>query len=431
MAGDTIYALSSGQGRAAVAVLRLSGPDALTAAAALAGPLSEPRRASLRTLRDPRSGAALDRAIVIAFPAPASFTGEDAAELHVHGGRAVVRAVGAALEALGLRPAEPGEFTRRAFVAGRLDLTEVEGLADLIDADTEAQRRAALAAVRGEHRVRTEGWRDRLVAAMCLLEAMIDFADEDDAPDDTRAEVATQARALAAEIAAALASAGSAERLRDGVQVVIAGPPNAGKSTLLNALARRDVAIVADEPGTTRDIVEVALDIGGLPFSVSDTAGLREAAAGVEREGVRRAEARMKAADLVLWLEPPEGAEPPDGAAEVWRLAGKADLGEGGRFGLPVSGQTGAGIDILLERLHSFGAERLGGEDRVIMGARERRHLAEAEAELRAAADLVHAAPELAAERLRLAARALDSVVGRVHVEDLLGSIFARFCIGK
>jgi tRNA modification GTPase len=299
----TIFALSSGRPPAAIAVVRISGPRAGEALQALTGRMPEPRRAALARLRDPQNGEPLDEALALWFPAPRSETGEDMAELQLHGGRAVIAATLAALGRLdGFRPAEAGEFTRRAFENGRLDLTAVEGLADLIGAETEAQRRQAYRQLKGLLGDRAETWRGRLIGALALVEAGIDFSDEGDVPQDLLTPALDVARALRDEISAALAQAGRGERLRDGLVVAIAGPPNAGKSTLLNRIAKREAAIVSPFAGTTRDVIEVHLDLDGYPVTLLDTAGVRETGDPVEREGVRRARERAAAADLVLWV---------------------------------------------------------------------------------------------------------------------------------
>jgi tRNA modification GTPase len=309
---DTIVALASGRPPAAIAVIRLSGPAAASCLEALSGRVPPPRRASLTRFRNPRSGEILDEGIALFLPGPASPTGEDGAEFHVHGGRAVVAAMLAALTALpGVRLAEPGEFTRRAFYAGRMDLAAVEGLADLVAADTEVQRRQALAQASGVLGARVGGWRNRILAARALAEASLDFADEDDVAADALEQARAEASALRDEIAAALVASTGGERLREGFRVVVLGPPNAGKSSLVNALARREVAIVTEEAGTTRDLIEVHLDLRGFPVVVTDTAGLREAAGRVEAEGIRRARSRAEEADLVLWLSPADAPEAP------------------------------------------------------------------------------------------------------------------------
>lgn len=383
----------------------------------------------------------LDTGLVLYFPGPASFTGEDVVEFHVHGGRAVVSAVLGRLMAMdGLRPAEPGEFTRRAFLAGRLDLTEVEGLADLIRAETEAQRRQALRQASGMFRRHLEAWRSRLVAARAMVEAELDFADEEDVPESIAEKAWADVEAVAAAIGIHLADEGRGERLRDGAEVVIVGPVNAGKSTLLNALARREVAIVSPEPGTTRDLIEVRLDIAGYPFTLVDTAGLRRAEGAVEREGIRRAVARAEAADLVLAVAEAGTTAParPVGAPAI--LVGtKADLidsdSERARirlgFDALVSSETGEGIDALLGLLAKFARERMEpGESSLITQARHRDALATCRSALSAALD--GALPlELRAEELRRATDALGRLTGRVDVEDLLDVIFRDFCIGK
>ncbi|HLC09262.1 MAG TPA: tRNA uridine-5-carboxymethylaminomethyl(34) synthesis GTPase MnmE [Methyloceanibacter sp.] len=434
---DTICALASGAGRAAIAVIRISGPATGEVLRALCG-LPEARHASLRTMRDPRTGTLLDRGLVLWFPAPSSFTGEDMAELHVHGGRAVVAGVlDAVLSIDGVRLAEPGEFALRAFENGKLDLTEVEGLADLINAETDAQTRQALAQAGGSLRTLYEGWRHRLLRAQALTEAGLDFADE----ADVTAKVATNADAVVAELIGQIAphlADRRGERLRDGLHVVIAGAPNAGKSSLLNALARRDVAIVSEEAGTTRDIIEVHLDLDGLPVILTDTAGLRRAGGKLEVEGIRRALARAEAADLILWLidtTKPVSA-PPDaltrGQAPILPVRNKIDLAPvSAAEGVSLSAKTGGGIDTLVAELKARAHESLaaGSESPVVTRAR---HRAELEAALVALERFRTAgAPELKAEELRIAARHLGRLTGRVDVDEVLGAIFSEFCIGK
>ncbi|TCT11894.1 tRNA modification GTPase [Tepidamorphus gemmatus] len=439
---ETIFALSSAVGRAGVAVIRISGPRAGRALAALSGAVPEPRRAVLRRLRD-ASGALLDQALVVWMPGPASFTGEDIAELHVHGGRAVVAGVLAALSAVpGLRPAEAGEFARRAFGNGRLDLTAVEGLADLIDAETEAQRRQALRQLEGETGAAFEALRGRVIEALALAEAGIDFADEDDVPASIGFELAGSLADLGARLRGTLADDRRGEMLRAGVEIVIAGPPNAGKSSLMNWLARREVAIVSEIPGTTRDALEVRLELAGVPVTVVDTAGVRETRDAVEAEGVRRARARAERADLVLWLEETGIGDGETARGRTvtersgyWRVRTKADLavappppGE-----LAISVVTGEGLEVLLARLEAWVAERVGsGSDTLITRLRHRTELQRAlEAVERAAAADYARDPELVAEDLRAAATAIGRIVGRVDVEDVLDAIFAGFCIGK
>jgi tRNA modification GTPase len=440
---DTIYALASASGRAGVAVIRLSGPQAMAALRRLAGELPPARRAVLRSLRDPRSGAELDRGLVLAFPAPHSFTGEDMVELHVHGGRALVRAV---LEAVadceGLRPAEPGEFTRRAFEHGKMDLTAAEGLADLVNAETEAQRRQALRQLRGDLGELYEGWRRQLMTALARIEAHIDFPDEDLPPilvEQTRGTLS----AMIAEIAAHLQDERRGQRLRDGLSVAILGPPNVGKSSLLNALAGRPAAIVSAQAGTTRDVIEVRLDLGGYALTLSDTAGLREAGDAVEREGVRRARASAAASDYkILMVDArvypnidPEVAELVD--ADTLFVVNKCDLvsvegvtAMAGRPALAVSALTGLGIDELLKALTDAVVERAGfSEIPLISRERHRRALEECRAGLERA--LAAGSIELLAEDLRLAVRHIGRITGRVDVEDLLDVVFREFCIGK
>lgn len=438
-AADTIFALASGRGRAGVAVIRVSGPAAVQVAETLADPCPPPRRAALRQLRQVTDDALLDEGIIIYFQEPASFTGEDVVEFHLHGGPAVVAAVLAAIDRLpGTRPAEAGEFTRRAFDNGRLDLTAVEGLADLIAAETEAQRRQALRQTRGELAAVYDGWRQRLLSALAYVEAGIDFADEE-VPEEVAARAWPEVSGLRRELVQALADNGRGERLRDGFEIAILGEPNSGKSSLLNALAKRDVAIVSARAGTTRDALEVHLDLDGLPVTLVDTAGLREGGDEVESEGIRRAHARAEEADLRLVLIPADVwpaipaavrayAEGPDSLLAVSKsdllTAPPSDV-----FALSV--RSGQGLDALVAALCQRAGSRLaGGEMAVITRQRHRRALEEAVGYL----DTFLAAPkaiELQAEDLRLAARALGRVTGRVEVEDVLGAIFAEFCIGK
>lgn len=432
---DTIVALATPMGRGGVAVVRVSGPRAAESVLALARSLPMPRRASLRALC--ADGAPIDDGLVLWFPGPASFTGEDVSEFHVHGSPAVLRALIAALTALpGIRLAEPGEFTRRAFLNGKLDLLEVEGLADLLDAETESQRVQALAQLRGQASQRHVQWRALAIDALALAEAQFDFADEGDVPESLMEEVEGRARTLLDALSSALQDAPIGERIRDGLMVVIAGPPNAGKSTLLNRFARRDVAIVSPEPGTTRDAIEIHLDLRGFPVILVDTAGLREKGGAVEREGIARAMSRIADADLVLWVEDatrPGDAEPPQAPA-LWRVFNKADLAPApaapGAFS--VSARTGAGLEDLESALSAFAQERLTrSEPPVITRARHRAALEEARGELSAFLDMGALPLDLRIERLRRAVYALGRVTGHVGVEDLLDAIFSRFCIGK
>jgi len=519
---DTIFALSSGRGPAAIAVVRISGAGAGAALKQLIGKLPAPREAALARVRDPASKETIDQALALWFPAPHSETGEDVAELQLHGGRAVIAATLAALSRLpGLRPAEAGEFTRRAFENGKLDLTAVEGLADLVLADTQGQRRQALRQLQGALGKRAESWRQRLIQALALTEAGIDFSDEADVPADLLAPALAIARELEGEIAAALADGTRGERLREGLTVAIAGPPNAGKSTLLNRLARREAAIVSPYAGTTRDVIEVHLDLGGWPVTLLDTAGIRETGDPVEMEGVRRARQRAEAADLVLWVvdageenaaakgaaKSPgvaghgqgggargvkaarsaagaaaasvdrPGTQGIDGADErwmaaIWLVRNKIDraqrseslAGEASRSdeeiipinvltstanerlihsndGLAanyehrfnISALSGEGFDGLLQQLTRRAKAFLAGsESALITRVRHRHALEEALAALRRAGSPDVAVKEdLLAEELRLAARALGRLTGRVDVEDILDVIFRDFCIGK
>ncbi len=426
---DTIFALATARGKAGVAVVRISGPRAWAAAEMLAGSLPVPRQAGLRRLR--LAGDEFDEAVVLCFAAGASFTGEEVAELHVHGAVATVAAVLRALGGIeGLRLAEPGEFTRRALENGRLDLAQVEGLSDLIEAETEAQRKQALAVLSGSVGQVVEDWRARLIRAAALLEATIDFADEE-VPVDVSPEVTTLIDGVIAALRDQIARVGAAERVREGFEVAIVGRPNAGKSTLLNALAGREAAITSEIAGTTRDVIEVRMDLGGLAVTLLDTAGLRETGDVVEAIGVERALSRAAQADLRIFLL--DGAEVPLLLPEPGDLVvqGKADLHAG--EGLAVSGKTGAGLDRLVAEVTARLQDRAAGAG---VMTRERHRVAmehafqaleSARNEVLRGSDRV----ELASEGLRQAARALESMVGRVDVEHLLDEIFASFCIGK
>ncbi len=420
---DTIYALSSGAPPAAVAVVRISGPGADPALEALAGGLPEPRRATVAALR--RDGEVLDRALVLRFPGPESATGEDVAELHLHGGRAVTAAVLAALgEIDGLRAAEPGEFTRRAFDNGRIDLAEAEGLADLLAAETEAQRRAAQALAGGALSREVEAWQSSILGLAAEMEAALDFSDEGDVAEALPPGWRERLADLAASLEAALRRP-PAERLKDGIRIAMAGPPNAGKSTLLNALAGRDAAITSEIAGTTRDLVEAPTAIGGTAFLLIDTAGLRETGDPVETLGVARAEAAVAAADLVLWLGDPATA--PEGAI---RVRAKCDLSPTGQEAdVAVSAVTGEGVEILTDLLLERGRSLLPRLDEPALNARHRARLAEClqhVEEAGAAEDLL-----IVGEALRQARGALDRITGRAGVEDMLDALFGRFCVGK
>lgn len=441
---DTIFALSSGHGRAGVAVIRISGPAASVVLDAMAAPRPAPRYAAFRRIRHPISADILDEALVLWFPAPRSETGEDMAELQVHGGRAVIRSVLDALGSIaGCRLAEPGEFVRRAFENGRLDLTAVEGLADLVDAETEAQRRQAVRQAGGALGRTHESWRTRLIEARALFEAAIDFSDESDVADDAVAQGHAQVAALTSEIGAALGDGHRGEITRDGLRVVLAGPPNVGKSSLLNALARREVAIVSPEAGTTRDVIEVRLDLGGYAVVLTDTAGLRVATGAVEAEGIRRTLEHAGRADVILWLVDamaPVWAPPPDlafGSCPTVVVVNKADLARPTDVpadALVLSAATGQGLDGLIERLRQYVASHLETNTdapALITQARHRQLLERASAALERVQAGRDRPPELIAEDLRDAADALGQIVGRIDVEDVLGQIFGRFCIGK
>ena len=423
---DTIFALSSGSPPAAIAVVRISGPQAGEALAALAGALPKPRMASYRTLRVPR-GTVLDQALVLWFPGPRTATGEDLAELHLHGGRAVVAAVEAALADLsGLRRAVPGEFTRRAFANGRIDLAEAEGLADLLTAETDLQRRAALAMAGGAFSRQIEEWRDRVLAASVAVEAVLDFGDEDDVAD-LPPDFIARLDVLAGEVSDWL-SRPRAETLREGFRVVLAGPPNAGKSTLFNALVEDEAAITAPLAGTTRDVLTRAVAIGGVPFVFADTAGLRdESGDEIEVIGIARARAALEGADLVLWLGP-EG----DGPDAAWEIAAQSDRDDASAKSTPrhrVSAVTSEGLDALRTDLIETARQAMPRPGEAALNRRQHALLVQAEAALR---DARHETdPLLVAEALRLVRVAFDALIGRATTEDMLDALFGRFCIGK
>jgi tRNA modification GTPase len=448
---STIFALSSGRPPAAIAVVRVSGPQAGVALEKLIGRLPEPRKAALARVRDPVNGEPIDEALALWFPGPRSETGEDVAELQLHGGHAVIAAVLDALGAIpGCRLAEPGEFTRRAFEAGRLDLTEVEGLGDLIAAETSAQRRQAFRQLKGLIGDRAEAWRQRLVEALALIEARIDFSDEADVPEDLVGPALHAAQQLRDEIAAKLGDGRRGERLREGLVVAIAGPPNAGKSTLFNRLARRDAAIVSPYAGTTRDVIEVHLDIEGYPVTLLDTAGIRDSSEPIEQEGMRRARERAAGADVVLWVvdvsAAAESEVTPDlrrEASDIWVIGNKIDLVEKSLrhtqkdeygFTCLISAEGGQGIEALEADLSKYAQSFFGAaESSVVTRARHRRAFEETVAALdRALAEGKAAGrEELIAEELRTAGTVLGRLTGRVDVEDILDVIFRDFCIGK
>jgi tRNA modification GTPase len=455
---DTIFALSSGPPPAAIGVVRVSGPAARVALERMVGRIPEPRRASLARVSDPLTGAVLDEGLALWFPGPKSETGEDLAELHLHGGRAVITAVLKALGSLeGFRMAEPGEFTRRAFEAGRLDLTAVEGLADLVTAETEAQRRQALGQLRGLLGDRAEVWRERLIEALALVEAGIDFSDEGDVGTDLVPKAMEIVRAVEREITEALAGAGQGERLREGLWVAIAGRPNVGKSTLLNRLARREAAIVSPHAGTTRDVIEVHLDLHGYPVNLLDTAGFNEASQDpIEQEGMRRARDVMGRADLVLWMtdarevETDSAVEGLNPGAKRFEVVNKIDLLDAPRKVAPaadrflISAATGAGVEELVAGMVRFVGEVFGRSDAsLVTRERQRAHLLQVSQALREAMsrDMNRAmsrtgqgeeqGDEILAEDLRHALAGLGRLTGRLDVEEVLDVIFREFCVGK
>ncbi|MDJ0275323.1 tRNA uridine-5-carboxymethylaminomethyl(34) synthesis GTPase MnmE [Sphingomonas sp. 2R-10] len=428
MAADTIFAVSSGRPPAAIAVLRISGVGAIAAATRLAGTLPGPRRAGVRALRDPVDNRLLDRALVLVFPGPATATGEDLVELHLHGGRAVVAGVERALAGLDLRVAEPGEFTRRALAHGRIDLTEAEGLGDLLSAETEAQRQMALANSDGRLRRAVAAWAATTTRLSAMVEALLDHADEDDVDvgDAVLAGVRRDAGALAATIGAVLAVP-PVERLRDGIRVVLAGPPNAGKSTLLNALVGREAAIVSPLAGTTRDVIEIPVMRDGVAWLFLDTAGLRaDSDDPVERIGIDRAAGSIAAADIVLWL----GDDVPPAGARAIAIRPRADVRESvAEARLAVSAVTGQGLDRLWAALVEEAAALLPKVDELALNRRQASHAEAAGGALNRAA--MQDDPLLLAEELRYAVQAFAALTGMRATEAVLDDLFGRFCIGK
>ena len=439
-ASDTIYALSSGVGRAAVAVIRISGRDASTILASLSGSLPPARQLALRSLIDPKTGELLDRAMVAWFPGPASFTGEDCAELHLHGSSATLAAVMQILSAApGVRPAEPGEFTRRAFLNGKMDLVEVEGLGDLLDARTESQRRQAIRQMSGEASSVFDSWREQLMLIRADIEAAVDFADEAGVAEAAAPGIDRRTLSLLQQIEEELGRSGSSEVLRDGVRAVIAGHPNTGKSSLLNALARREAAIVSDIPGTTRDAIEVTLDLDGMPLIVTDTAGLRSKPADlVEQEGIRRSRQHMAKSDLLIWVWSADvpGSQVPDDAVNPDIIVqNKVDLPSGlarNDPGLCLSTRTREGLQELISEMSGLVRNRFGHvESALFVSARQKQAAGRS---IRALNDALAIGPdrlELKAEHVRLATEEIARLTGRVDVEEWLGAIFSRFCIGK
>lgn len=433
-AGDTIYALSSGAVPSGVAVVRVSGKDAFSCCQTIAGAVPEPRKARLIKLVD-GAGLPIDTALVLSFAGPASFTGEDCIEFQLHGGRAVVRAMLDRLAELGLRHAEAGEFTRRAFENGKIDLVEAEGLSDMIAAETEMQRRLALEQAGGGLSELYDGWARELTHARAMIEAELDFSDEDDIPGSVSATIWGTVEDVGRRIESHIAGSRAGEIIRDGYRVVIAGPPNAGKSSLLNALARRDVAIVTDVAGTTRDILEVYLDLDGYAVRLCDTAGLRDSDDVVEAEGMRRARALLEEADLILSLSDIGSGQIGERfEGECLRIGTKADTGSGAEadFDLLISSRTGAGMDRLVEMIKARLEARLAGAS-LSLPVRDRQvgYLKETLHHIQAALAARDHSPEIPAEALRQAANALGRITGRVDVEDLLDVIFSSFCVGK
>ena len=428
MSQDTIFALSSGRPPAAVAIVRSSGPRAFAACEAIAGRLPPARRPVLRELRDPATGQAIDEALVLRFDGPGSATGENVVEYQCHGSRAVVDALLGVMTSLpGMRMAEPGEFTRRALANGRIDLTEAEGLADLLEAETESQRRAALLMAEGGLRKQIEHWRQRLVELSARAEAAIDYVGDEDETAADEAALAKEAQALADELGQWLARP-RAEPLKEGIRVVVAGPPNAGKSSLVNALAQSEKAIVTDIAGTTRDSIEVPLGLHGVPILLIDTAGLRTSEDVVEAIGVSRAEGQLQRADLVLWLGEADGAPELPRVIKVYAQADRAERHQAPEGSLPVSAVTGLGLGDLALRIVALSRDLLPAEGELALNRRQAAELEHARSALAEGADrdLVQTA-----EALRLARSAFDRLSGRAGVEDMLDALFGRFCLGK
>jgi tRNA modification GTPase len=451
---QTIFALSSGRPPSAIAIVRLSGAQARAVLAALAGKMPQPRLATRVLLRD-LDDQPIDDSVVLWFPRPASATGEDVAEFHVHGGRAVLAALFATLSSFeNVRAAEPGEFTRRAFENGKIDLTEAEALDDLIHADTERQRRQALRQLKGVLGDKVRNWRARIIEASALIEAAIDFSDEGDVAEELIAPALVRVQSLLEEIKEVLDAQGRSERLREGLVVAISGPPNVGKSTLMNYLARREVAIVSPHAGTTRDVIEVQLDLDGYPVTLIDTAGIRQTDDPVELEGVRRARMRAAEADLVLWMTDPEhqhstiAKDSRAADASVWVIRNKIDLDEGSRI-IPnesaiepaaegsstefrISASRGEGIPELITALVSFARDYFGSGDGALIGRERQRNLLQQSSNaLQRCISAAGEGEELAAEELRAGSYFLGRLLGRIDVEDVLDAIFREFCIGK
>jgi tRNA modification GTPase len=435
---NTIFALSSGRLPSGVAIIRLSGTDVRFVLETIVGEIPKPRMATYRAFRS-GAGEILDSGLVLYFPGPYSFTGEDCAEFHLHGGRAVVDRFLSELSSIkNCRMAEPGEFTRRAFANGKMDLTTAEGLADLIGAETESQRRLALQAASGAQRDLYMKWRHELLQARALIEAELDFADESDVPGSVSGQVWLAMERLAGEIQRHLSEGKRASIFRDGLHVAIVGAPNAGKSSLLNQLAGRDVAIISEEAGTTRDLIEVKLDLAGLPVFVTDTAGIRETDGAVEKIGIERARERAASADLVLLLEDvsaPQAINLSDTAGEIWRVGNKVDLidtKQSGYWDYRISARSGDGVDELLKAITEFAHAKAGDISDVLPTRRRHVDLLElTRTEIIESLERDTLPLELRAENLRRASQALGRITGDVDVEDILGAIFSQFCIGK
>jgi len=429
MHGDTIMALSSGSLPSGVAIIRLSGPKVREALSFLVGTLPEPRKMVLRRIGQERQ---LDQGLVAFFPGPHSFTGEDCAELHVHGSPAGVKAILRALGEQGLRLAEAGEFTRRAFENGKLDLVAVEGLGDLLSAETEKQRQQALARYDGRLTQDIDAWRNALLDLRAEIEARLDFSDEGDVANDLPPDFQIKLAALKTDLQDALGRIDSGRIVREGIRVALAGAPNAGKSSLINALSRSDVAIVSDEAGTTRDVREVPLDIGGQLFILLDLAGLRETESRAEAEGIRRAERAIADADIVLWLEAPDTdpVERPQITGQILVVGTKTDLLPSAFADIKLSAQTGQGLDSLVDRLRIIGEKLAGGEPALVSHERDRIALQDAISAVLQAEHQLHNW-ELAAESLRQASASLERLIGRLDAEKVLDRLFASFCIGK
>jgi tRNA modification GTPase len=433
MSQDTIFALASGVGRSAVAIIRVSGSQVRACLAGLIGFIPSPRQAVLRSLRS--ADGPIDQALVLFFPAPHSFTGEDIVEFQVHGSQAVISRL---LEEIGRFPncrlAEAGEFSRRALLNGKMDLAHIEGLIDLIQSETEMQRKQALRQMQGSLSQTVTNWRHALLQAMALVESQIDFSDEGDVTELDLQRISDQVQTLIRSLKEAYDQGDQGIRLREGLVIVIAGPPNAGKSSLVNTLAQKEVAIVSPFAGTTRDLIEVPLNLDGLPVTLIDTAGLRESCDPIEQEGIKRALMRAQQADLGLWLTAPDQFDlPPDGPDWI-HVTTKADLIQTPlEDRLKISLLTGAGLDLLLQEIKKEAAKRLGSGDAVVTRERQRQALQAALLALSQAHDRLKdgSSLELAAEDLRLAGRALGSLIGVVGVESMLDHLFAEFCIGK